>query len=157
MLLTGAEATLRLFICRDLALNLNLKGRLRLHALFTLRCGGSGCCGETRLFGELGVKIRDARLKCAALLCGSSDPSGCTGNGGIATCARQLPGAQGGSICLNGGGEIGTAGGQLSHAGSPLRRGISGNRLFRGEGDLIQSRLGRGDGGVEPTDAFRAL
>ena len=87
LLLTGAEATLRLFISRDLALNLYLQRRLGLHALFTLCCSGAGCCGETGLFGELGAEIRDARLKCTALLCGSGDPRRCTGNGGVATCA----------------------------------------------------------------------
>jgi hypothetical protein len=93
LLLTGAEATLRLFICRDLALNLNLQGRLHLHALFTLRCGGASCGGETGLLGKLCAEIRDARLECTALLCGPSDSSRGAGNGGVAACTRQLPGA----------------------------------------------------------------
>jgi hypothetical protein len=157
LLLARAEATLRLFVCCNLALNLNLQGRLRLHALFTLRCRGSGCCCETRLLGELGTEVCDTRLQGTTLLCGSRDSGRGTGNGGIATCARQLPGAQGRSICFHGSCEVRAAGGQLFNAGAPLGCSVSGDGLLRGKGNLIESCLGGGDGGIKATDSFSAL
>ena len=157
LLLTGAEATLRLFVGSDLTLNLNLQRRLCLHALFTLGCSGAGRSGEARLLGELGAEVCDTRLKCATLLSGSGDSSGGTGNGCVATSSRQLPGAQGRSVGFNGGGEVGAAGGELFYAGAPLCCRICGNCLFRGEGDLVQPRLCCGDGSVEPSDALCAF
>jgi hypothetical protein len=122
-----------------------------------LGCSGAGRSGEARLLGELGAEVCDTRLKCATLLSGSGDSSGGAGNGCVAACSRQLPGAQGRSVGFNGGGEVGAAGGELFYAGAPLRCRISGNCLFRGEGDLIQPRLCCGDGSIEPSDALCAF
>jgi hypothetical protein len=122
-----------------------------------LGCSGAGRSGKARLLGELGAEVCDTRLKCATLLSGSGDSSGCAGNGCIAARSRQLPGTQGRSVGFNGGCEVGPAGGELFYAGAPLRCGISGNCLLRGEGDLIQPRLCCGDGGIKPSDTLRAF
>jgi hypothetical protein len=124
-------------------------------ALFLLH--GAVERGEARLLGELGAEVCDTRLKCATLLSGSGDSSGGAGNGCVAACSRQLPGAQGRSVGFNGGGEVGAAGGELFYAGAPLRCRISGNCLFRGEGDLIQPRLCCGDGSIKSSDALCAF
>ena len=157
LLLTGTEATLRLLVSRNLALNFNLQRRLRLHALFTLGSRSSGCRRKPRLFGQLGTKTRHARFQRATLLCRSSDSGRGAGNGGVATCTRQLPGPQRGSIRFDGRCKVGAAGGQLLNTGAPLRRSVGGNGLLRGEGDLIEPGLGCGDGGIQSSDSLCTL
>jgi len=157
LLLTGTEATLRLFVGRNLALNLNLQRRLGLHTLFSFGCRGTGGGGKPGLFCQLGTEICDTCLKRAALLSRSSDPARCSSNGGITTGAGQLPRAQRGSIGLNSSCETRSAGDQFFYASSPLRCRVGGNRLFRGERNLVESCLGCGDSGIKASDAVSAL